>query len=154
MIPKWSLFKGLYYIIKVLNTIFFFLFPGIKVSAEPLHEDTIVTSQDSSGLRQSAEPWLKCTESHQRHSQTRSLSSQHLLSVQRPPPGPPSSDPLFLHRIQTSNNCHPSQWCHWFKKKQKKNEQSVVRTRRLLKKKVGLVFFFPLWKWWHCFIIY
>lgn len=27
MIPKWSLFKGLYYIIKVLNTIFFFYVP-------------------------------------------------------------------------------------------------------------------------------
>ncbi len=60
----------------VFNLIFF-LFSGIKVRAEPLHENTIVHSPGQDWFQEEpAELWLKCTDTHRLQPSHLSTTSQ------------------------------------------------------------------------------
>lgn len=110
--------------------LFSFSFLGIKVSAEPLHENTIVNSPGLDWFQEEpAELWLKCTEPP-------TSLTDYIRLISAPLSAPTTTTTVLLKstfstedEAETSNNCHPSQWYHWLK-----NKQSIVRTRCLLKK--------------------
>ncbi|KAF3858667.1 hypothetical protein F7725_011868 [Dissostichus mawsoni] len=73
----------------------------IKVGAEPVHQDTIVSSRSGLDQEKGPELWLKRTVTT--HTHRLALTA---LSSQSPPAPQSSSNPPFLQR-QTNNNCPP-----------------------------------------------
>ncbi len=127
----------------VLTLLFFSLSPGIKVSAEPLHEDTIVNGPALDRFQEEpAELGSKCTVTNNTH-RLDPLISAPSVSAQ-----PPTQQIHFFSRgsqLPTATAIPHSDFT---------DKRTVCHQDTLSASTKSVLFPFLLWKWWNCFIIY